>query len=85
MSIPKHSSGKKQSDYRSELFTIRMWREALNEHFEWRGKVIHSHSHKECYFRNWEALASFMQEALAEIEKQTSLHTQPEKSTKLES
>lgn len=80
----KHSPCRSRPDYRTELFTIRMWREILDDHFEWRGKIIHSHSHKECYFRNWEALTHFMQEALEKIEIQTSLHAQPEKSTKLD-
>jgi len=80
----KHTPGRARSDYHTELFTIRMWPEVLNDHFEWRGKVTHSPSHKSGYFRNWEALTSFMQEALAEIEKQTGFHSQPENSTKLE-
>lgn len=43
-----------------------MWREVLNEHYEWRGKVLHSGSHKEQYFREWDALTEFIKEMLLE-------------------
>jgi hypothetical protein len=48
----------------SELFTVRVWREALNDHYEWRGKVQHSGSGKSRYFRNWQTLVEFIQDVL---------------------
>jgi hypothetical protein len=65
----KHSPDGARPGYRTELFTIRMWREALNDHFEWRGKILHSSSHKACYFRNWEALNAFIEEILSDKNK----------------
>jgi hypothetical protein len=62
----KHLPGRARPDYRTELFTIRMWREALNDHFEWRGKVSYSGSRKESYFRNWEALITFIEKILSD-------------------
>ena len=50
--------------YHAELFTVRVWREALNDHFEWRGQVLHSASGKARYFRDWQALVAFIQETL---------------------
>jgi hypothetical protein len=52
--------------YDTELFTIRMWREPLNDHFEWRGKVLHSGSQRECYFREWETLLGFLKKILSD-------------------
>jgi hypothetical protein len=66
MPEPKFTPDKSQSTYHTELFTVRMWREALNDHFEWRGKVLHSSSRKERYFREWEALMGFIKQILSD-------------------
>jgi hypothetical protein len=58
--------GQRKSHFQSELFTVRMWRELIDDHIEWRGKVLHSGSRKKCYFREWEALAAFIQQVLAD-------------------
>jgi len=50
----------------SELFTVRVWREVLDDHFEWRGKVQHTGSHKESYFCGWEALITFIKQILSD-------------------
>jgi hypothetical protein len=42
---------------KSELFTLRVWREALgNGQIEWRGRIQHVLSGQVYYFRNWQAL-----------------------------
>lgn len=47
----------------SYLFTVRVWREELEEgRFEWRGKVQHALSGETRYFRRWEDLIEFVQE-----------------------
>ena len=66
MPKPTHTQDQSKSYYKTELFTIRMWREVLNEHYEWRGKVLHSGSHREFYFRDWEALTTFMKQILSD-------------------
>lgn len=66
---PSHS--RRKSPYRSELFTLQMWCEVLNDHFEWRGKVRHIGSHKESYFRDWEPLVVFIREILLSDPKQS--------------
>ncbi len=48
----------------SELFTVRLWREQLNDHYEWRGKVQHVTSGETRYFRDWQGLVARMQEML---------------------
>ena len=50
--------------YHSELFTVRLWREQLNDHWEWRGKVQHVTTGEVRYFREWEMLIAFIREAL---------------------
>ncbi len=52
--------------YRSELFTVRLWREQLGDRWEWRGKVQHVMSGETRYFRDWQALLAFLQEVRAE-------------------
>ena len=66
MPKPTHTQDQSKSHNKTELFTIRMWREVLNEHYEWRGKVLHSGRHKEQYFREWDALTEFIKEMLLE-------------------
>ncbi|HSD84867.1 MAG TPA: hypothetical protein VLG46_13450 [Anaerolineae bacterium] len=49
--------------YCSQLFTVRLWREQLNDHWEWRGKVQHVMSGETRYFRDWQTLIDFFQAA----------------------
>ncbi len=52
---------------RSELFSVRVWREDLgNGRFEWRGKVQHVTSGEVRYFRDWPALIACLQEMLGD-------------------
>jgi hypothetical protein len=64
MTRQEPSPDKSMPRYDTELFTIRMWREVLDDHFEWRGKVLHSGSQRECYFREWETLIGFLKKIL---------------------
>jgi hypothetical protein len=48
--------------HQSELFTVRLWREQLNDHWEWRGRVQHVMSGETRYFRDWQTLLAFIQE-----------------------
>jgi len=42
---------------RSELFTVRLWREDLGDNqVEWRGKVQHVQGGEAFYFREWPML-----------------------------
>ena len=50
--------------YHSELFTVRVWREQLDEQWEWRGKIQHVTSGEARYFRDWETLIARLQEML---------------------
>jgi hypothetical protein len=60
---------KSQERHRSHLFTLRLWPEALGDgQTEWRGKVQHVLSGEARYFRDWEALVAFLQEALTGID-----------------
>jgi hypothetical protein len=54
----------------SQLFTVRVWREILDEenHTEWRGLARHLPGGTWRYFRNWPALIEFMVEALSKAE-----------------
>ncbi len=54
--------------YRSQLFTVRLWRETLNDHFEWRGKVQHVTSGEVRYFKDWSTLIAALQEMLKSSE-----------------
>jgi hypothetical protein len=52
---------------RSQLFTIRMWREELSDNrVEWRGQVQHVSSGKARYFRDWQTMVTFLQETLTD-------------------
>jgi hypothetical protein len=68
MPKPSISGDQSESHFHSELFTVRMWREVLNGHSEWRGKVLHSGSRKECYFRDWQMLITFIQGMLPDTD-----------------
>ena len=52
---------------RSELFTVRLWREDRGEgRVEWRGKVKHVLSGETRYLRDWQVLIAFIQETRTE-------------------
>lgn len=56
---------------RSQLFTVRLWREDLGDgRSEWRGQVQHALSRETRYFRDWPTLTAFLAE---ELEKHTAL------------
>ncbi len=48
----------------SELLTVRLWRERLNDHWEWCDKVQHVTTGEVHYFRDWDMLVSCIQEML---------------------
>jgi hypothetical protein len=48
----------------TELFTVRVWREQLNDHFEWRGKVQRIANRDTRYFRGWDMLVEVIREML---------------------
>ena len=73
MSAPQNAIMKPDQDPhspRSQLFSVRVWREELaeNQH-EWRGKVQHVASGEVYYFRQWSELASLMVAWLEEGEE----------------
>jgi hypothetical protein len=54
---------------RSQLFTVRLWSEALGHgQHEWRGQVRHVTSGETRYFRDWSTLVAFVQELLPELD-----------------
>lgn len=47
---------------RSQLLTVRLWKEDLGDgQSEWRGKVQHVSSGEAVYFREWEELVETIQ------------------------
>jgi hypothetical protein len=49
------------SDKRTQLFTVRLWREPMKEgRMEIRGKAQHVLTGEVYYFREWAALGAFM-------------------------
>jgi hypothetical protein len=48
----------------TELFTVRVWREQLNDHFEWRGKVQRIANRDTRYFQGWDMLVEAIREML---------------------
>ncbi len=54
----------KEQPRQSELFTVRLWRERLNDHWEWRGKVQYVATGETHYFRDWAVLTAALQEML---------------------
>lgn len=53
----------------SQLFTVRVWQEAINvDSVEWRGEVKHLASGRVRYFREWQQLPILLQKLLAEEE-----------------
>jgi hypothetical protein len=68
MPEPPADSGATAFHTRSELFTLRVWREDLGEgRVEWRGKVQHVMSGETRYFRDWQTLVAFIQETLPDL------------------
>jgi hypothetical protein len=59
-----HCSTPSELRDRSQLFTVRLWHEPLNDHFEWRGKVQHVTTGEAHYFRDWDTLIACLQEML---------------------
>ena len=58
---------KRYQEYRSQLFTVRIWREELGDGLaEWRGKVQHVQSKEVRYFREWSALVAAIVDMLTE-------------------
>lgn len=59
--------GMKRPFLHSELFTLRLWREWLNdEQFEWRGEVRNTSNGEIHYFRDWRMLSHILPGMLAE-------------------
>jgi hypothetical protein len=48
----------------TELFTVRVWREQLNDHFEGRGKIQRIANRETRYFRGWDMLIEVIREML---------------------
>lgn len=55
-----------EQPHSSELFTVRLWREQLNDHWEWRGKVQHITTGEVRYFRDWALLIVALQEMVTD-------------------
>ncbi len=54
---------------RSELFTVRLWREDLGDNqIEWRGKVQHVQKGEAFYFCEWSMLIAALLKMLPEPE-----------------
>ena len=69
MPRPSTTSDYPESPQRSDLFTVRLWREDLGDgRSEWRGKVQHVLSGEALYFREWAALIAALQEMLKTCE-----------------
>ncbi len=55
----------------TELFVVRVWREPQSEgSFEWRGRVQHMVSGETRYFRDWQALVTFLDAMLSDMQRQ---------------
>lgn len=53
----------------AQLFTVRVWQEAINvDSTEWRGEIKHLASGRVRYFREWQQLPILLQKLLAEEE-----------------
>jgi hypothetical protein len=60
---------RRYQEYRSQLFTVRIWREELGDgQAEWRGKVQHVQSKEVRYFREWSTLVAAILKMLSECE-----------------
>jgi hypothetical protein len=49
---------------RSHLFTLRVWPETSGKSVEWRGKMQYVTNGETLYFRDWEAMMSFLLKTL---------------------
>ncbi len=55
--------------HRSELFTVQLWWEELEDNqFEWRGKVQHVQKGEAFYFPEWSMLVAALLKMLQESE-----------------
>lgn len=69
MPEPSAALNAAESRHRSQLFTVRVWLEDLdNGRSEWRGKVQHVLSGEARYFRDWPTLIAALQEMLKSSE-----------------
>ena len=51
-----------------ELFTVKLWREVLDEkQTEWRGKIQHVGSGEVRYFRDWTHMMEFIDDVLTKL------------------
>jgi hypothetical protein len=64
MTEPPSILRQSESTYHSELFTVRLWREQVNDHWEWRGKVQRIANNETRYFHGWEMLIATICEML---------------------
>ncbi len=69
MTEPPEISQRSEMEIHTELFTIRIWREKLNEHFEWRGKIQRIANRDTRYFRSWDMLIDTIREMLPDETK----------------
>ena len=60
-SMPDPSRSSKP-DFRTELFTVRLWREPVGQgQEEWRGRIEHIASRETAAFRTWERMVAFLE------------------------
>jgi hypothetical protein len=62
------ASGERERRARSQLFTVRLWKEVAAGGSEYRGSVRDVISGAFCSFRDWSDLAAFMIERVEEDE-----------------
>ena len=56
--------------HHSQLFTLRIWSELLNDDLvEWRGRVEHVPSGETFYFRDWSTLVTLLLTMLSKAEE----------------
>jgi hypothetical protein len=50
-----------RASYHLQLFTLRLWQEAVSERqYEWRGAIKNTSTGEVRYFREWEALVALL-------------------------
>jgi hypothetical protein len=60
--------GQKAMEDKEELFTMRLWKESLDQtQMEWRGKIQHVGSGQIAYFRDWSKMVDFISAALPNL------------------
>ena len=63
MIVPTVTRDRNTPSLTSCLFTVRVWREELEEdRVEWRGKVQYALTGETRYFRHWEDLVEFVRQ-----------------------